>query len=75
VRNLTAEETLDLGDAIGRQAAANMLAASNPPCASTFRGARRRSQLAHELLAADSNEGGHLFQSDRGHHSNLMAAT
>src|SRR5271166_1447847 len=24
---------------------------------------------------ADSNEGGHLFQSDRGHHSNLMAAS
>ena len=24
-------------------------------------------------LAADSNEGGHLFQSDRGHHSNLIA--
>ena len=24
---------------------------------------------------ADSNEGGHLFQSHRGHHSNLMAAT
>ena len=23
----------------------------------------------------DSNEGGHLFQSDRGHHSNLMAAS
>ncbi len=23
---------------------------------------------------ADSDEGGHLFQSDRGHHSNLMAA-
>jgi hypothetical protein len=26
-------------------------------------------------LSADSNEGGHLFQSDRGHHSNLMAAS
>ena len=26
-------------------------------------------------LAADSNEGGHLFQSDRGHHSNSMAAS
>ena len=26
-------------------------------------------------VAADSNEGGHLFQSDRGHHSNLMAAS
>jgi hypothetical protein len=26
-------------------------------------------------LYADSNEGGHLFQSDRGHHSNLMAAS
>jgi hypothetical protein len=26
-------------------------------------------------IAADSNEGGHLFQSDRGHHSNLMAAS
>src|SRR5271166_2065368 len=25
--------------------------------------------------SADSNEGGHLFQSDRGHHSNLMAAS
>jgi hypothetical protein len=24
---------------------------------------------------ADSNEGGHPFQSDRGHHSNLMAAS
>jgi hypothetical protein len=24
---------------------------------------------------ADSDEGGHLFQSDRGHHSNLMAAS
>jgi len=24
---------------------------------------------------ADSSEGGHLFQSDRGHHSNLMAAS
>ena len=26
-------------------------------------------------LNADSDEGGHLFQSHRGHHSNLMAAT
>ena len=26
-------------------------------------------------LTADSSEGGHLFQSDRGHHSNLMAAS
>ena len=26
-------------------------------------------------LTANSNEGGHLFQSDRGHHSNLMAAS
>jgi hypothetical protein len=26
-------------------------------------------------LAADSSEGGHLFQPDRGHHSNLMAAS
>jgi hypothetical protein len=26
-------------------------------------------------LGADSNEGGHLFQSDRGHHSNLTAAS
>jgi hypothetical protein len=26
-------------------------------------------------LNADSDEGGHLFQSDRGHHSNLMAAS
>jgi hypothetical protein len=25
-------------------------------------------------LGADSDEGGHLFQSDPGHHSNLMAA-
>jgi hypothetical protein len=25
--------------------------------------------------AVDSNEGGHLLQSDRGHHSNLMAAS
>jgi hypothetical protein len=24
--------------------------------------------------SADSDEGGHLFQSDPGHHSNLMAA-
>jgi hypothetical protein len=28
-----------------------------------------------EALVADSDEGGHLFQSDRGHHSNLMAAS
>jgi hypothetical protein len=28
-----------------------------------------------EAQLVDSNEGGHLFQSDRGHHSNLMAAT
>jgi len=27
------------------------------------------------LMLADSNEGGHLFQSDPGHHSNLMAAS
>src|SRR5277367_2150605 len=26
-------------------------------------------------FVADSNEGGHPFQSDRGHHSNLMAAS
>jgi hypothetical protein len=26
-------------------------------------------------LIVDSNEGGHLLQSDRGHHSNLMAAS
>jgi hypothetical protein len=26
-------------------------------------------------LVADSDEGGHLFQSDRGHPSDLMAAT
>ena len=25
-------------------------------------------------VTADSDEGGHLFQSHRGHHSNLMAA-
>jgi len=25
--------------------------------------------------SADSSEGGHLFQPDRGHHSNLMAAS
>jgi hypothetical protein len=28
-----------------------------------------------ETFTGDSNEGGHLFQSDRGHHSNLMAAS
>jgi hypothetical protein len=28
-----------------------------------------------QAQSADSNEGGHLFQSDRGHHSNLMAAS
>jgi hypothetical protein len=27
-----------------------------------------------EAVRADSDEGGHLFQSDPGHHSNLMAA-
>jgi hypothetical protein len=27
------------------------------------------------VTAADSSEGGHLFQPDRGHHSNLMAAS
>jgi hypothetical protein len=36
-------------------------------------------QLGQEEIRAwqiaDSNEGGHLFQSDRGHHSNLMAAS
>ena len=26
------------------------------------------------IAGADSDEGGHLFQSDPGHHSNLMAA-
>ena len=33
--------------------------------------------VEHDLLPqdADSDEGGHLFQSDRGHPSNLMAAT
>jgi hypothetical protein len=31
--------------------------------------------LSLVLSPADSNEGGHLFQSDRGHHSNLMAAS
>jgi len=29
---------------------------------------------AHNSLVADSDDGGHPFQSDRGHHSNLMAA-
>jgi hypothetical protein len=29
----------------------------------------------HTVPTADSNEGGQLFQSDRGHHSNLMAAS
>jgi hypothetical protein len=33
------------------------------------------SHRALALSPADSNEGGHLFQSDRGHHSNLMAAS
>jgi hypothetical protein len=31
--------------------------------------------LAWNVVGADSDEGGHLFQSDRGHPSNLMAAT
>jgi hypothetical protein len=35
----------------------------------------RQSVRADEYSPADSNEGGHLFQSDRGHHSNLMAAS
>jgi hypothetical protein len=29
----------------------------------------------YACILADSNEGGHLFRSDRGHHSNLMAAS
>jgi hypothetical protein len=29
---------------------------------------------AVKMPDADSDEGGHLFQSDPGHHSNLMAA-
>jgi DNA invertase Pin-like site-specific DNA recombinase len=33
-----------------------------------------RPQLDAALSLADSDEGGHLFQSDPGHHSNLMAA-
>jgi hypothetical protein len=28
-----------------------------------------------KIINADSSEGGHLFQPDRGHHSNLMAAS
>jgi hypothetical protein len=31
--------------------------------------------LVGEAQVGDSNEGGHLFQSDRGHHSNMMAAS
>ena len=42
----------------------------------SWRGKHKRwldeQSFAHPV---DSNEGGHLFQSDRGHHSNLMAAT
>ena len=37
--------------------------------------AKRRSRAALAGYGADSDEGGHLFQSHRGHHSNLMAAT
>ncbi|MGD0110164.1 MAG: hypothetical protein ABSC06_40050 [Rhodopila sp.] len=37
--------------------------------------ALKKHQKYERLMAADSNEGGHLFQSDRGHHSNLMAAS
>src|SRR5271166_4845097 len=38
-------------------------------------GERRTNMTAEARHAADSNEGGHLFHSDRGHHSNLMAAS
>ena len=30
--------------------------------------------LIDDKACADSDEGGHIFQSDPGHHSNLMAA-
>src|SRR4051794_12304080 len=44
--------------------------------ADTQRGMQRRAgDLGREVrLNADSDEGGHPFQSHRGHHSNLMAA-
>jgi len=44
-----------------------------------YRAVDSRGQTIDFLLSAkrdaDSDEGGHLFQSDRGHHSNLMAAS
>ena len=61
--------------------------AQNPPRDGDEQGQQRRRQRqfvrlpGRELEAdcpagsADSDEGGHLFQSDRGHHSNLMAAS
>jgi hypothetical protein len=36
---------------------------------------RRRTRTGTSPNSVDSNEGGHLLQSDRGHHSNLMAAS
>jgi hypothetical protein len=43
-----------------------------------FRGAPSGGEHAEDFralrLGADSDEGGHQFQFDRGHHSNLMAA-
>jgi hypothetical protein len=38
-------------------------------------GLAERASIGFEKKSADSNEGGQLFQSDRGHHSNLMAAS
>ena len=32
-------------------------------------------EIVNDRHDADSNEGGHLFQPHRGHHSNLIAAT
>ena len=43
----------------------------SPPNLGALYGATETSTF----LGPDSNEGGHLFQSDRGHHSNLMAAS
>jgi DNA-binding NarL/FixJ family response regulator len=40
-----------------------------------MRGDRFAKPRLLKRLPADSNEGGHLLQSDRGHHSNLMAAS
>ena len=48
------------------------------PLASHETRASGRHQVRHDRherkLFADSDEGGHIFQSDPGHHSNLMAA-